>query len=259
MPGTYSKLVTAVTGGTITAAERNNEHDNHITNATPAGVDDASGNVAAMQNTTDPYPAAVESLATDLDGELRRLRFVIKLITNQAQWYIDPTQDLTTVLPLAGGTLTGNLIFSPTTSGIKGTTTNDNATALNVGEYSEATIGSTAAPATGTYGDLQSISLTAGDWDVLVGAIWGINTATWTEARIGVSVTAGNSSTGLVNGQSLMQNSWASSATTPTNVSYMAHRRVSIAATTTVYLKFYAAYTAGSPTAEGAIWARRRR
>lgn len=90
MPGTYAKLVTVSTGQTITASERNNEHDNHINNATPTGVDDDSSNVSAMQSTTDPYPAGAESLATDLRGEIRRLRYVVAQLSGRTNWYQDP-------------------------------------------------------------------------------------------------------------------------------------------------------------------------
>ena len=109
MPGTWSKLVTVVTGQTITASLWNNEFDNVITNSTPDGLDDASANTTAMQTTTDPYPASVESLATSLTGELQRLRYLVKQITAQTNWYVDPTQDLTTLLPKAGGTMSGNI------------------------------------------------------------------------------------------------------------------------------------------------------
>ena len=91
MPGTYNKLVTVVTGQTITAAERNNEHDNHINNATPDGVDDASGSLAAMQATADPYPAGAASQPTDLRGELQRIRYQLQLLASDTYWYQDPT------------------------------------------------------------------------------------------------------------------------------------------------------------------------
>ena len=113
MPGTYSKLVTVVTGQTITASERNNEHDNHINNATPTGIDDASSNLAAMQTTADPYPASSESLATDLAGELQRLRYLIAQLTGQAQWYIDP---------LYAGNSGGDIVVSTAAKGIVLTT-----------------------------------------------------------------------------------------------------------------------------------------
>ena len=94
MPGLYSKVKTVVDGETITAADRNAEHDNHITNAIPTMHDDYSANATEMQVTTDPYPGAVESLATALAGELARLRYLIKQITGEAQWYIDPDTTL---------------------------------------------------------------------------------------------------------------------------------------------------------------------
>lgn len=52
-------------------------------------IDDASANNTEMQAATDPYPSAAESLATDLRGELKRLRYLIKQITGKSQWYID--------------------------------------------------------------------------------------------------------------------------------------------------------------------------
>jgi hypothetical protein len=90
MPGNYSKLVTVITGQTITAAERNNEFDNVINNMTPDGVDDASANLATMQSTVDPSGG---SLATDLRGEIKRLRFMIKSIVGSTNWY-DTVTDL---------------------------------------------------------------------------------------------------------------------------------------------------------------------
>jgi len=91
VPGNYSKLVTVITGQTITAAERNNEFDNVINNMTPDGVDDASANVTAMQATADPSGG---SLATSLRGEIQRLRFQIKSLAGLTNWY-DTVTDIT--------------------------------------------------------------------------------------------------------------------------------------------------------------------
>lgn len=77
-------------------ADLNAEFDNILNNFTPSGMDDYSTNTAQMQSTADPYPGAVESLATTGAGELERLRYVIKQITGEAQWYIDPDTDLAT-------------------------------------------------------------------------------------------------------------------------------------------------------------------
>jgi hypothetical protein len=68
-------------------------------------------------------------------------------------------------------TFSGSTTFTgaiTVTGGIVGTTTNDNATALNVGEYVESVIaiGSAVALTTGVAKDVATVSLTAGDWDV---------------------------------------------------------------------------------------------
>jgi|SRR3990167_4119180 len=96
MPGLYSHT-TRTTGTTLTAAIYNADHQNHIDNQTPQMTDDYSANAAQMQSTADPYPAAAESLATTLAGELERVRYLIKQITGEAQWYIDPSIDLVSI------------------------------------------------------------------------------------------------------------------------------------------------------------------
>lgn len=93
MAGLYSHT-TRTTGTTLTAAIYNADHQNHITNHVPEQMDDYSDNVAEMQTTTDPYPAASESLATSLAGELERIRYLIAQITGETQWYIDPDNSL---------------------------------------------------------------------------------------------------------------------------------------------------------------------
>lgn len=50
-------------------------------------LDDYSANVTQMQSTVDPYPTSVVSLATTGQGELERLRYVIKKLTGWSQWY----------------------------------------------------------------------------------------------------------------------------------------------------------------------------
>ena len=50
-------------------------------------IDDDSVDAATMQSTTDPYPADTVSLSTTLQGELRRLRYVVKKLTGWTQWY----------------------------------------------------------------------------------------------------------------------------------------------------------------------------
>lgn len=325
----WSVYKTWTTGEVLTAADLNNSFAAVISNAVPANIDDYSVNSTAMQTTTDPYPAAAESLATSLAGEIERLRYVIAQITGESNWYVDPDGTLAQVftssatfagaktfssavtispttnqivlgdtntttisatapsasrvvtIPDPGGaasfvmtegtqTINGAKTFSSTiaTSGItntagvdiQGTNTNDNAAAGFVGEYTESIISvGQNAPTTDQYGDLTSISLTAGDWDVWGMVAWDQNGATWTTQRTGISVTTGNSSTGLTAGDNVVLDGNASSSTTPTFVSQHATWRVSLNATTTIYLKYRAAYSVGTPKAQGGIKARRVR
>ncbi len=104
----------------------------------------------------------------------------------------------------SSGTVAGTIVSGglALTSGVKGTLTNDAATAGYVGEYIEAkTTGGTNTAASATYFDAQSITLTAGDWDVSGVILFSRNGATFTalEFVCGISGTTGNSATGLVN------------------------------------------------------------
>lgn len=156
------------------------------------------------------------------------------------------------------------LIIDPTTTGvaIKGTNTNDSASTGFVGEL--VTAGAAAnlnAPPSNQYGDATSVSLTAGDWDVSGMAIWATNGATWTGIDLGISTTSGNSSSGLAVGANELVASWGSTSTviTAMPISIMPYR-LSLSSTTTVYLKYRAIYSAGTPRLEGyGIRARRVR
>lgn len=157
---------------------------------------------------------------------------------------------------------TNALRISGTTNGvaISGTNTNDSGAAGFVGEYVESVAGVTNAPTSTQFGDLTSISLTAGDWDVNVTSYWDSNGSTFTALTTGVSTTTGNSATGLVLGSSRADFNHASSSTTVTEFSQaISPIRFSLSGTTTVYLKFKAVYSAGTPQAYGRISARRAR
>ena len=93
--GILSRVKTWAAAETLTAASLNAEFNNILNNLDPDSVEDASANATAMQATADPYPGASESLATDLRGEVQRLRYVIKQITGQTYWYYDPSKNLT--------------------------------------------------------------------------------------------------------------------------------------------------------------------
>lgn len=57
-------------------------------------LDDFSATVAAMQTTVDPGGIGTESLPTDLEGEIKRLRFVINRLAATAQWYEAPIANM---------------------------------------------------------------------------------------------------------------------------------------------------------------------
>ena len=71
---------TVLAGGA--SGNYNTDHANHVTNQTPAQTDDYSVDVATMRTRTDPYPSGSESLATDLAGEVARLRYHLAVITD---------------------------------------------------------------------------------------------------------------------------------------------------------------------------------
>lgn len=158
-----------------------------------------------------------------------------------------------------GLTLTSNLTFTPTTVGIVGTGTNDSAATGNVGQYIESVISTnTNVPTSLQYGDLTSISLTAGDWDVSLLGILVANGATITgDGEFGVSTTSGNSSTGLVFGDTAT--AVYVSVTVPQISATIPPKRFSLSTTTTLYLKYRATYSTGTPVAIGRLSARRMR
>ena len=140
---------------------------------------------------------------------------------------------------------------------IQGTTTNNAAASGFVGQYIESIAAATNFPATATYGDLTSISLTAGDWDVSA-LMYTLNAgAAVTDVLAGISITTGNSASGLVNGSSKAEQAGPTSADAVT-VS-VPNYRMSLSVTTTVYFKYLAIYTVATPTAAGRISARRVR
>jgi len=58
-----------------------------VTDLVPSKIDDASTDVTAMQTTADPYVGGTATVATTLEGELQRLRHVVKVLAGWTQWY----------------------------------------------------------------------------------------------------------------------------------------------------------------------------
>lgn len=149
-------------------------------------------------------------------------------------------------------------IGTATIQAIRGSTAGDSASAGNVGEYQFSYIDTaTNYPSTGNWGDLTSISLTAGDWDISALVESNPGGATVTTVGIGISTTTGNSTAGLLVGNTQLD---ALGPTSVSNVSLsIPSVRLSINTTMTAYLKYMASYSVSTPQARGRISARRVR
>lgn len=93
MPGNYSHTTRAA-GTVLTASIYNTDHQNHVNNMTPAGVDDYSSSVAEMQTVRDPGEVGTEVLSTSLAEELQAIRNIITEIIGKTRWYQTPAMSL---------------------------------------------------------------------------------------------------------------------------------------------------------------------
>lgn len=159
----------------------------------------------------------------------------------------------TLITPTLGAATATSVTFSPTTGGIIGTTTNDNAGAGKVGEFISSTIasGSATSLVTATAKNVTTISLTAGDWDVF-GNVTFLAAGTTTSAQAWISTTSATLP------DSSLASLWGSSANGTSQGLVCPYVRISIAGTTTVYLSCQSAFTS-TTTACGGIFARRAR
>lgn len=113
MPGAlFSRIKTWVTAEDVTYSDLNAEFDNILQNLLPLMIDDYSVNTTQMQVTTDPGEVGTESLATTLGGELARLRFILREITGEDEWYETPTSSLLGLANAIGTGLTDNRLVS---------------------------------------------------------------------------------------------------------------------------------------------------
>lgn len=151
------------------------------------------------------------------------------------------------------------IVVSGTTGAVSilGTTTNDDAAAGFVGQYIESVVSSVNFPATTTWGDCTSISLTAGDWDVTAQGTASAAGATVTDWSTGISVTSGNSTSGLVVGSS--RHVMRVMNATEGSFTCIANYRMTFTGTTTVYFKFQSTFITATPNLSGRLSARRVR
>ena len=144
-----------------------------------------------------------------------------------------------------------------------GTTTNDNATAGNVGEYQSNSVasGSALALSTGVTANLTSVILSAGDWDVWGQVLWTFG-ATTNATVLDIGLSTSSATFPPLDGLSVMQ--WGNSGgqvlgANPTAPVPPVRTRFSLSATTTVFLVVLAAFTVSTAKAFGSIQARRVR
>jgi hypothetical protein len=132
-----------------------------------------------------------------------------------------------------------SLTFSPTTNGIKGTTTANDASAGYVGEFIESDITVAGSMTSGVAKNITSISLTAGDWDVW-GGIFIFPAGTCTVVNAAPSTTSAAFVAGTNHGAFLISPNVAITTTAGFPIGM---RRYSFSATTTVFLVISCTFT----------------
>ena len=241
----------------------------------------ANANIIALRNTTNSGSAGAQ-LYLEVAGTSAGNPYIDMNVTGGQRWRVgadnaaadgvffinNSTNDSTntpalTITAANAVTIPGTLGVTGTitpgqTTGIVGTTTTNDAQAGSVGETVMSSITSpTNYPATGTFGDLTSISLTAGDWDIAAVTQQTTPGTMTGETRLGISTTSGNSATGLTIGYNRL--AFPNATATADSGASIPMYRLQLGSTTTVYLKFFTEYTTGTPKALGTIIARRRR
>ncbi len=140
---------------------------------------------------------------------------------------------------------------------MEGTTTNNNASAGNVGEYLSRNVVSASAVAlvTATTKNIDSLSLTAGDWDLTGLVKFNMTGATVSDFKAGFTTTSAT----LGNDTTYIQKPFSFTGLTSTYGDVLPTIRISIAATTKIYFVAQATFTVGTVSSFGTMRARRVR
>lgn len=128
-----------------------------------------------------------------------------------------------------------------------------------ISDYQSATASTTNLPSTTNFGDLTSLTLPPGEWDLGFNVIGHRNTASeaaWTVFGAGISTTSGNSSSGLSLGVNYMRQTQTYGFGVDAPL-HLGGYRVTPTTTTTYYLKYTGTYGSNQPQAEGTIYARK--
>lgn len=123
------------------------------------------------------------------------------------------------------------------------------------GRYVESVVSAVNFPTSGQYGDLTSIVIPAGDWDVSFHLDAVANGATVQQIRAGIGVTAGNVTTGLIFGSNVLNG--PGPTVSSDSVLTVANYRILANQTTTVYGKDLATYTVATPQGYARLSARK--
>lgn len=183
--------------------------------------------------------------------------------------YATATSSITTPIVAVSSinSTSGNIGITILPSGgvlIKGTTTNDATPTGDYGEYVTANSNSnTACTTSDQYADLTSISLTKGQWSVSAVVRFNhLTSTTFTGVEAGISITSGNSSTGLTATDNDVPLSFPTVIIGNNNAFptiAIPDYKLTFSADTTVYLKYLCTYTGSAPAANGSIKAVRIR
>lgn len=205
------------------------------------------GNTAEVQN----YVGAGGYYATYYSNGSERMR-----LSAGGNMLIGTTTDNGAKLQVNGSAYFG------ATNDIIGTATNNNATAGNIGEeVSSYTSTYANFTTTATYQAVDSITLTAGDWDISAQATFSSNGATITAASDAIFVisTTRSSASGSTEGKNIIYVPQSSLLGTSHQSISVASYRVSLSSTTKYYLNAQSTFTVGNPQYVGGIRARRMR
>ena len=166
------------------------------------------------------------------------------------------------VLPTASTTVLGGVKVDGTTvtiaggtiSALKGVTDGSNAPAGQIGEVISAVNSAGSGIAAGTPGNVASLNLTPGDWDISAD-IHFTASATMTIIVGGISLTSASfPSSSLAESMGQLSGNMIS-----TNVMVLRPCRASLTTATSYYLTAQANFPSGTCTVSGTIWARRAR
>lgn len=156
-------------------------------------------------------------------------------------------------------TVGGITVSSLTVNRFYGDTSGTAACTGCVGEVISSTTLSGPVTTSAQFGDIASITLTAGSWEITGIAVYLRNGATWNDTALGISPFSGNNNSGLTYASTYVDYIFTS-GTNPTFVTMVLPAvMINTSSSNTYYLKSYVEYSAATPNVIGRITAKRIR